>query len=246
MAGGAAANLYLAPGYDPAAVAAAVAEAPGVAAVAWGAALRATRTAVHADPARTPDLTVYGEPDVQFRERARVIVGRTATPLWNHGTLGEAMERVWLAARGPGIRPGPLAAWTDHTDILPAVHFLLGMPDAGLDGRVPVELLEDALVPAGARSPEARRLAAALKQAEAPLGALSQTALAFVMGAARSGDAAVMAAADADLAELLDRRDALAAHAQDRLRALLASEPPDPAMLVSLAAALEGVAAALP
>ncbi len=235
LAGGAAANLYLLPGYDTAGAAAAAAQAPGVAAVAWGAALRATHTMVHADPARTPSLTVYGEPDVQFRDRGRAVIGRTGAPLWNHGTLGESMERVWLAARGPGIRPGPLTAWTDHTDLLPTILHLVGVPDAGLDGRVIAELLDEQATPPAVRSAEALVMAAVFKQCAAPLGLLTHSVLRAVTTAARDGDPAAMAQLDGAITALMDRRDALTAQAREMLRALLAGEPLSPEVVTDLA-----------
>ncbi len=242
MAGGAAANLYLSPGVDAAAVRAALRRAPGVQAVAWGAALRAAQMAVAADPARVPHLTVFGEPDVQFRERGARLIGRTAAPLWNHGTLGPAMERVWLALRGPGIRPGPLTTWTDHTDILTTVHALLGLPIADLDGYVIVAALEDGLLPATARDPATMRLAAAAKQATAPLGSFARAAL-EVSTAAADMDGAAAARLDAALAALVDERDALVAAARARLAAALAGVPLPSEEARDLAERLEGLAA---
>lgn len=242
MAGGAAANLYLAPGVDRAAVRAALRRAPGVQAIAWGAALRAAQIAVAADPARVPDLTVFGEPDVQFREHGARLIGRTAAPLWNHGTLGPAMERVWLALRGPGIRPGPLTTWTDHPDILATVHALLGLPITDLDGQMIVAALDEGLVPAAARDPATLRLAAAVKQAQAPLGAFGRAALAVATGAAGL-DADGAARLDAALAHLVDERDALVAAARARLATALAGVPIPGEEARDLAERLEGLAA---
>ncbi len=242
MVGGAAAHLYLAPGVDPAPVRAALRWAPGVQAIAWGAAMRAAQMAVAADPARVPDLTVFGEADVQFRERGARLIGRTAAPLWNHGTLGPDMERVWLALRGPGIRPGPLTAWTDHTDILATVHALLGLPTADLDGQVIVAALAESLAPAVARDPSALRLAAAGKQAEAPLGAFARAALAVATTAAEM-DRAAAARLDAALAALVDERDALVAAARARLAAALAGAPVPDAEARELSERLEGLVA---
>jgi arylsulfatase A-like enzyme len=242
MAGGAAANLYLAPGVDRAAVRAALRRAPGVQAIAWGAALRAAQMAVAADPTRVPDVTVFGEPDVQFRERGARLIGRTAAPLWNHGTLGPAMERVWLALRGPGIRPGPLTTWTDHPDILATVHALLGLPTAELDGQVIVSALADELVPAAARDPAALRLAAATKQAQAPLGTFARAAL-MVATTAAEMDADDAAHLDAALAHLVDERDALVAAARARFAAALAGVPLPSEEARDLTERLEGLAA---
>lgn len=242
MAGGAAANLYLSPGVDPAAVRAALRRAPGVQAIAWGAALRAVQMAVAADPARVPQLTVFGEPDVQFRERGARLIGRTPAPLWNHGTLGPNMERVWLALRGPGIRPGPLTTWTDHTDVLATVHALLGLPTADLDGFVIVAALDEALLPAVARDPAALRLAAAAKQAAAPLGAFARAALAVSTVAAEM-DGTEASRRDAALAALVDERDALVAAARAPLAAALAGVPVPDAEASDLSGRLEGLAA---
>ena len=219
IAGGAAANVYLGPEVDAAGALAAVRSVPGVQAVAWGAGLRAAHLAVTGDPARTPSFTVFGEPDVQFRTQGRRPVTRTTAPLWNHGTLGEDMERVWLALRGPGIRPGPLAAWTDHVDILPTVHYLLGIPDAELDGRAITEALSPELLPPGADEEVVTRLGAAFKQLHAPLGDFTRHALAVSTRAAFAADSPEGARLDTALAALVDQRDALAAQALTLLRA---------------------------
>jgi hypothetical protein len=213
-----------------------------VQAIAWGAALRAAQMAVAADPTRVPDVTVFGEPDVQFRERGARLIGRTAAPLWNHGTLGPAMERVWLALRGPGIRPGPLTTWTDHPDILATVHALLGLPTAELDGQVIVSALADELVPAAARDPAALRLAAAAKQAQAPLGTFARAAL-MVATTAAEMDADDAAHLDAALAHLVDERDALVAAARARFAAALAGVPLPSEEARDLTERLEGLAA---
>jgi arylsulfatase A-like enzyme len=217
IAGGAAADVYLGPEVDPARAAATLRTVPEVQAVAWGAGLRAARMTVPADPSRTPAFTVFAQPDTQFRAQGGAATTRTAAPLWNHGTLGSDMETVWLALRGPGIRPGPLDAWTDHVDILPTVHFLLGMPDAGLDGRVIVEAFDPEALPPGAGDPAAGRLAAAFKQVSAPLGEFTHWALAVSTRAAFAADTPDGVRLDAALGALVDERDALA----PRMRALL-------------------------
>ena len=243
IAGGAAANVYLGPEADAARAVAALRSVPGVQAVAWGAGLRAARLAVAADPARTPSFTVFGEPDVQFRTQGGRQIGRTAAPLWNHGTLGEDMERVWLALRGPGVRPGPLDAWTDHVDILPTVHYLLGLPNAGLDGRVITEALVPEALPPGADDPAVMRLGAAFKQLTAPLGAFTRHALAVSTRAAFAADTPEGARLDTALAALVDERDALAGRALTFLRAQAAGHPVDPSDTARLTGQIESLLA---
>lgn len=242
IAGGAAAGVYAGAGTEPAALAAALRDLPGVQAVAWGAGLRAAHLATAGDPARVPSLVLFGEPDVQFRTQGGAATTGTAAPLWNHGTLGDDMERVWLALRGPGIRSGPLDAWTDHTDILPTVHRLLGIPDAGLDGRAITEALLPDAPASGVHEPSIQRLGAAFKQANAPLGTFGRAALALSTRAAFAA-APEGARLDAALAALVDERDALAAQALILLRAAVSGAWSDAAGAGELAGRIEALIA---
>lgn len=241
VAAGAAANIYLGPDADPVRSAAALRAVPGVQAVAWRAGLRAAHLAVTDDPSRTPDFTVFADADAQFRSTGGRGITRTTAPLWNHGTLGDAMERVWLGLRGPGIRPGPLAAWTDHADILPTVLHLLGIPDAGLDGRIITEALTDEAAPPGSRHPAALRLGAAYKQLNAPVGQFSHHALTVSTRAALSADTEEGQRLDAALAALVDERDVLARSVLDLLGNRRGPLPSDPEIDAPLAAAIEAL-----
>lgn len=218
ISGGAAADVYLDPGTNPEGAVAAIRDVPAVQAVAWGAGLRAVHMAVPAAPSRTPSFTVFADADAQFRAQGSKDITHGAAPTWNHGTLSPDIETVWLALRGPGIRPGPLDAWTDHTDILPTVQYLLGVPDAGLDGRI----ITEALTPE-ARPPAAddafEQLGAVYKQVNAPLGRFGHAALAVSTRAARASDPAERARLDAALSGLVDQRDTLATEMLALLRA---------------------------
>jgi hypothetical protein len=86
------------------------------------------------------------------------------------------------------------------------------------------------------------RLAAAAKQATAPLGSFARAAL-EVSTAAADMDGATAARLDAALAALVDERDALVAAARARLAAALAGVPLPSEEARDLAERLEGLAA---
>jgi hypothetical protein len=116
---------------------------------------------VTADPNRTPNFIMFGNPDYFF-----LTSGKTPPPLctpdlqgcssisdsdaWNHGDFQNQITKTWLGAVGPGVlnlgRFGEI--FSDHTDIRPTILSLAGLKDDyAHDGRVLFEALDDEAVP---------------------------------------------------------------------------------------------------
>jgi hypothetical protein len=114
---------------------------------------------------------------------------------WNHGGYQPEITTIWLGMVGPGIAAGSVDAstWTDHTDIRPTMLSLLGLADTYQhDGRVIIEALGDAALPASLAGPNRtpyEQLAAAYKQINAAVGALGLATLQVSTNALTGTDA---------------------------------------------------------
>ncbi len=116
---------------------------------------------VTADPNRTPNFIMFGNPDYFF-----LTSGKTPPPLctpdlpscssisdsdaWNHGDFQNQITKTWLGVVGPGVlnlgRFGEI--FSDHTDIRPTMLSLAGLKDDyAHDGRVLFETIDDEAVP---------------------------------------------------------------------------------------------------
>ena len=123
------------------------------------------------DPARSPDFTLFGNPDYFLSASSRHTTpctpvstaagGCFAAPgpsfVWNHGDFQNQITHTWLGIVGPGVQQsGEFGAiFTDHTDIRPTILSLAHLKDDyAHDGRVVFEILkDDALPELVARSP---------------------------------------------------------------------------------------------
>jgi hypothetical protein len=157
---------------------------------------------VTSSPARTPTLTVFGNPDYFFQTtkgalplapqncgtNTALCVSQAHPPsfAWNHGDVQQDITRTWFGMVGPGVRIQGRddSVFSDHTDLRPTVLLLLGLKDDYmLDGRALVEKLEGRVVPAaltrGDKDEDADfvELAKVYKQITAPLGQLAKTSL---------------------------------------------------------------------
>ncbi len=175
-------------GGDADAIGAALAKR-GALAVATREAMKALHLASGAD-ARTPALMAFSEPDATYTRGACATCAR-----WNHGTIHPDIADIWLGLVGPGLRAGPLDAYTDHVDIVPTIRALLGLPPApDVDGV--------SIVTGDAQ------LRDAFKQLNAPHGKLAASIL-RISTRGVVGGAAVRTAADARIRDLATKRDAL-------------------------------------
>ena len=155
---------------------------------------------VTSSPARTPTLTMFGDPDYFFQTtrgalplapqncgtNSALCVSQNGAFAWNHGDVQQDITRTWLGMVGPGVRIQGRddSVFSDHTDLRPTVLLLLGLKDDYMhDGRALIEKLERRAVPAavsrGDKDEDADfvELASIYKQVTAPLGKLARTSL---------------------------------------------------------------------
>ena len=172
-----------------------------------------------ADPARTPTLTMFADPNYFLFAGAPNCSSPCVTELpsfaWNHGDVQSDISTTWLGMVGPGVqgRGVDRKTWSDHTDIRPTMMLLLGLQDDyAHDGRALVEDLRDnALAIAVRRSALAfTLLAAEYKQITAPVGKLGLASL-TVSTAALAGDEPTYDKLENRLIAINSQRDALAA-----------------------------------
>jgi len=190
---------------------------------------------VTADPNRTPNFIMFGNPDYFF-----LTSGTTPPPLctpdlrgcssisdsdaWNHGDFQNQITKTWLGAVGPGVlnlgRFGEI--FSDHTDIRPTILSLAGLKDDyAHDGRVLFEALDDEAVPDSLRDQRdtLSALAEAYKQINAPRGALGARTLTGISTTALKGDDATYASLEARLDAITKRRNQIAGEMIEMLEA---------------------------
>jgi hypothetical protein len=173
---------------------------------------------ITADPARTPTLTMFADPNYFLFQGAANCTAPCVTEnpafAWNHGDVQSDITTTWLGMVGPGVRRAGIDrhTWSDHTDIRPTMLALLGLSDDyGHDGRVLAEDLNFRALPRAMRDSlvSFELLAAAYKQINAPLGRLGLATLA-TSTRALSGSDTTYNRLENRLTSLGDRRDALA------------------------------------
>jgi len=155
---------------------------------------------VTSSPARTPTLTMFGNPDYFFQTtrgtlplapqncgtHSALCVSQNNLFAWNHGDVQQDITRTWFGMVGPGVRIQGRddSVFSDHTDLRPTALLLLGLRDDYMhDGRALVEKLERRVIPAaitrGDNDEDADfvELARVYKQITAPLGELARNSL---------------------------------------------------------------------
>lgn len=143
---------------------------------------------VTADPARTPTLTMFANPDYF------VATGKPncTTPCvqeqpgfaWNHGDVSPDINTTWLGMVGPDVKHLGVdhSVWSDHTDTRPTMMELLGLrDDYQHEGRVLFEIIQPSALPVAVRQHLSTLigLAQIFKQINAPIGALGLETLAI-------------------------------------------------------------------
>jgi hypothetical protein len=153
---------------------------------------------ITADPARTPTLTMFADPDYFLFAGAPNCAAPCVTEqpgfAWNHGTVSPDINTTWLGMVGPGVRHLGVddSIWSDHTDIRPTILSLVGLTDDySHDGRVLVEPLYDWAVPQTLRAHRETliRLAQVYKQLDASVGQFGLATLKLSTTALESGTA---------------------------------------------------------
>jgi len=185
---------------------------------------------VTADPARTPTLVDFGNPDYylytgsSFCSVPTVYVCLDSGFAWNHGDVQPVITTTWLGLVGPGVANSGVdtTTRTDHTDIRPTMMLLLGLKDDyTCDGRVLVEALDSWGIPqamgdngghGGSGASTFTSLAQMYEQINAPTGQFGLTTLAISTHALASntpGDA-TYANLESQLSSMTSQRNALA------------------------------------
>ncbi|TMC97422.1 MAG: hypothetical protein E6J22_00575 [Chloroflexi bacterium] len=178
---------------------------------------------ITADPARTPTLTMFADPNYFLFAGApncsTPCVTQQAGFAWNHGDVSPDINTTWLGIVGPGIRAQGVnsSVWSDHTDIRPTMMELLGLrDDYSHDGRVLFEVMKDSALPKVIRQNRAffTQLAQVYKQINACVGKLGLATLAVSTKALESGsssDDSTYTKLENQLISINNQRDALAA-----------------------------------
>ncbi len=152
---------------------------------------------VTADPARTPSLVMFADPDYFLFAGAPNCNSPCVTEnpgfAWNHGDVQPQITTTWLGMVGPGVRDDGVdgQTWSDHTDIRPTILLLAGLKDDyGHDGRVLSEALTGAALPPPltGNGNIFRQLAESYKQINAPVGQFGLGTLSISNSALISGD----------------------------------------------------------
>jgi hypothetical protein len=182
---------------------------------------------ITADPARTPTLTMFADPDYFLFAGApncnSPCISENPGFAWNHGDVQQEIVKTWLGIVGPGVKRQGVdpVTWSDHTDIRPTILSLLGLvDDYSHDGRVLAEVLRSNALPSGVRrNPLAfTLLAQAYKQLDAPVGRFGLATLA-TSTKALAGDDRTYHQLENRLQSLGAQRDALATQIIQKLEA---------------------------
>ncbi|HEY2538374.1 MAG TPA: hypothetical protein VGI28_02565, partial [Stellaceae bacterium] len=188
---------------------------------------------VTADPNRTPNFIMFGNPDYYF-----LTSGKTPPPLctpdlrgcssisdsdaWNHGDFQNQITKTWLGMVGPGVlnkgRFGDI--FSDHTDIRPTILRLASLKDDyAHDGRVLFEALSSDVLPNSLRENQdtLSALAEAYKAINAPRGTLGAHTLTGISTTALKGDDATYASLEGQIEAITARRNQIAGQMIDML-----------------------------
>jgi hypothetical protein len=183
---------------------------------------------VTSDPARTPNITDFGNDDYFFEafgdvtpcnqpDGGFVCFNENNGFAWNHGDFQKQITHNWAAVVGPGVRPDHdgTDVFTDHTDLRPTLLSLLGLEDDyDHDGRAIFEIMTRDAIPHEIREhlDTAERMAHLLKAINAPVGPLGVKTLEMSTTALASNDTndATYTRLENELLDITKRRNAIA------------------------------------
>lgn len=151
---------------------------------------------VTADPARTPTLAMFANPDFYL------YAGGTScsTPscesissyVWNHGDLSPDINRSWMAFVGPDVQHRGVTSdlWASESDTRPTLMALLDLKDDYThEGRVLTPIIDARAMSPALASPLYEQLAEAYTSIEQPVGPFGIATLTASTKAIASGSA---------------------------------------------------------
>jgi hypothetical protein len=150
---------------------------------------------ITADPARTPTLAMFANPDYYLYTSSTPCSGAGCesfgSDVWNHGDISPDINQSWMAFVGPGVRNrGEDNTWASETDTRPTMMALLGLhDDYAHEGRVLTELMDPAQVPRSLASSDYAKLANVYTELESPVGPFGLDTLTASTRALASGSA---------------------------------------------------------
>ncbi len=190
---------------------------------------------VTADPKRTPNLTLFADPDY-FVKTSNTNCPDAARSVpdcidyhfaWSHGDIQEEIANTWVGLVGPGVKHGGVDSktWTDHPNVRPTILTLLGLKDDYVqDGRVLIEGLETKATPQTliAHRETVRRLSDVYEQLNSPFGAFGESvwkASTRALGSGSAADDSTYTSIAGSIATLTTQRNALAVKIRNALNA---------------------------
>jgi hypothetical protein len=173
------------------------------------------------DPARTPTLTVFGNPNyfqaTGTADCSTPCVVEKPAYAWNHGDISPDINTTWLGMVGPGVNQVGVdsTTWSDHTDIRPTILALVGLKDDyTLAGRVLFEDIADSALPSSVVNSRQilTQLAQVYKKINAPVGELGLKTLQISTTAIESNDPgdSTYTKLESQLTSITTQRDSLA------------------------------------
>ena len=156
---------------------------------------------VTADPARTPTLAMFANPDFYVTEQGATCTTPSHgtvkcesidTEVWNHGDISPDINQSWMGFVGPGVRHLGItnSLWASETDTRPTMMSLLGLRDDYThEGRVLTPIMEPSAMSPALASPTYEQLAEAYTAIEQPVGPFCLATLAASTKAIASGSA---------------------------------------------------------
>jgi len=190
---------------------------------------------INADPRRTMSFTMFAQPDYYFQTFTPCPTVTQPPPLpplvsqgclndsfaWIHGDYSNDIGQTWLGVAGPGVKSAGIddTTWTDHTDIVPTMMYLLGLStDYQPDGRVIMQVLTPS-VAKGGNGASFIQLGDVYKQLNAPYGAFAHSLIVASTNGIQSNDVNDMTYLNTERAiqSLASQRDALVQQMKDVL-----------------------------
>ncbi|MBO0730540.1 MAG: hypothetical protein J2P57_14875 [Acidimicrobiaceae bacterium] len=150
---------------------------------------------VTADPARTPTVAMFANPDYFLFTSSKPCKGSACesfdSEAWNHGDIAPDINQSWMAFVGPGVRNlGVDNTWASQTDTRPTLLTLLGLhDDYASAGRVLTEMIQPKGLSGALADPVYTRLASVYTQLESPVGSFGLDTLTASTRGLASGSA---------------------------------------------------------